>query len=247
MHKVDVNKQNAVFFTMALVFVVVMAIAATGVLAADQPFGQSPANAPQAVVAKNVYTFDEVLEGEVITHAFVIENQGTVSLDILNIRTSCGCTTARRPNAIAPGSSGQIEVKGDTRGYGGHLFDKSITVYTNDPLSPELHLRLKGPVGRFALIEPNRIVLRGETGTSLNAQTTIIPNSVHPFRIIEVAAERRLAGKINVQLEEQDGKYRVTIHNRQTVPGQYRGRVIVRTDSTLINKLFLYVIGDIKA
>ena len=241
------KKQSALFFTTAWVAAVITAIGITGAVAADPPFGQSPANAPKAVVAQNEYTFDEVLEGEVVTYAFDIENQGTVPLDILNIRTSCGCTTANRPNAIEPGSSGQIEVKGDTRGYGGHVFDKTLTVYTNDPLSPELHLKLKGPVGRFARIEPNRIVLRGKTGAALNAQATIIPNAVHPFRITEIAAERRLAEKINVQLEEIDGRYRVTIHNRQSMPGQYRGRVIVKTDSTLIKKLFLYVIGDIKA
>ena len=241
------KKQGAIFFTTAWVVAIITAIGITGAVAADQSFGQSPASAPRAVMANKAYTFDGVLEGEVVSHAFVIENQGSVALDILNIRTSCGCTTARRPKSIAPGSSGQIEVQGDTRGYGGHVFDKTITVYTNDPLSPELQLRLKGPVARFARIEPNRIVLRGGTGTSLNAQATIIPNSVHPFRIIEIAAERRLADKINVQLEEKNGKYQVTIHNRQTVPGQYRGRVIVKTDSALINKLFLYVIGDIKA
>lgn len=241
------KKQAAIFFTAAWVAVIITAIGITGAVAADQSFGQSPASAPRAVLANKAYTFDEVLEGEVVSHAFVIENQGPVPLDILNIRTSCGCTTARRPKSIAPGSSGQIEVKGDTRGYGGHVFDKRITVYTNDPLSPELHLRLMGPVGRFARIEPNRIVLRGKTGASLNAQATITPNSVHPFRIIEVVAERRLAEKINIQLEEHDGTYRVTIYNRQAVSGQYRGRVIVKTDSTLKKELLLYVIGDIKA
>ena len=243
------KKQRSLFFiTMTLVVVANMAISIAGALAADQPFGQSPANAPRAVIVEKEYTFDEVLEGEIVSHAFVIENKGSVPLEILDIRTSCGCTMASRPNAIEPGSSGQIEVKGDTRGYGGHGFDKSITVYTNDPLSPELHLRLMGPVGLFARIEPNRrIVLRGETGDSLSAQATIIPNSVHPFRIIKIEAERRLADKINVQLEEHDGRYQVTIYNRQSVPGQYRGRVIVKTDSTLKGQLLLYVIGDIKA
>lgn len=241
------KKQNVLFFILALFAAAIAANGITGAVAADQPFGQSPASAPKAVVANNEYTFDEVLDGEVVTHAFVIENHGVVPLDILNIRTSCGCTMAKRPKAIAPGSSGQIEVNGDTRGYGGHVFDKTITVDTNDPLLPELHLKLKGPVGLFARIEPNRIVLRGQTGASLNAQATIIPNAVHPFRIIEVAAERRLAEKIDVLVEEHEGRYVVTIHNRQSMPGQYRGRVIVKTDSTLKKKLFLYVIGDIKA
>lgn len=245
--EVDVKKQIALFFTITVVVAAIAAIGTNGAVAADQPFGQSPANAPKAVVVDNAYTFDEVLEGEIVTHAFVIENQGTEPLDILNVRTSCGCTTARRPKAIEPGTSGQIEVKGDTQGYGGHVFDKTITVYTDDPLSPQLRLKLKGPVGLFARIDPKQIVLRGETGASLNAQATITPNPEHPFRIIKIEADSRLADKINVQLSEHDGRYLLTIHNRQTTPGQYRGRVIVETDSTLRKQLFLYVIGDIKA
>lgn len=231
-----------------LLFVAAIATIGTiGAEAADQPFGQSPAKAPKAVVVGNEYSFDEVLEGEIVTHAYVIENQGCAPLEILNIRTSCGCTTANRPDAIEPGTSGQIEVKGDTRGYGGHVFEKTITVITNDPLSPQLRLKLKGPVGFFARIEPTRIVLRGETGAALNAQATITPNPEHPFRIIEIASDRRLADKINLQVKERDGSYLLTIDNRQTEPGQYRGRVVLKTDSTLRPQLFVYVIGDIKA
>lgn len=241
------NKQGCIFLTVAL-FVVAMAIIGTnGAMATDQSFGQSPANAPKAFVVEDEYTFDEVLEGEIVNHAYVIENQGGVPLEILDVRTSCGCTTANRPKAIEPGSSGQIEVKGDTRGYGGSVFQKTITVYTNDPLSPQLRLKLKGSVGLFARIEPNRIMLQGKTGSAINAKATITPNSDHPFRITEVIPDSRLADKISVKLNEHEGRYLLRIDNRQTNPGQYRGRVMLKTDSTLQTQLIVYVFGDIKA
>ena len=241
------KKQNQIFFTISLFIAVIAIIGTTGAVAGDRPFGQSPANAPKAVVVENEYSFDDVLEGEMVTHAYEIKNQGGVPLEILNIRTSCGCTTAKQPKAIEPGTSGQIEVQGDTRGYGGHVFDKTITVSTNDPLSPQLRLKLRGPVGLFARIEPTRIMLRGGAGASITARSTIAPNPKHPFRITEVIPDKRLADKINVQLDEHEGKYLLTVDNRQTTPGQYRGQVTLKTDSTLRPKLFVYVFGDIKA
>jgi hypothetical protein len=233
---------------MILLFITALvAIDITGAAAAEQPFGQSPANAPKAVVVENEYTFDEVLEGEIVTHAYVIENQGTAPLKILNVRTSCGCTTANRPDTIESGTSGQIEVKGDTRGYGGHVFEKTITVNTDDPLSPQLRLKLKGPVGLFARIEPTRIVLRGEIGTSLNAQATITPNPQHPFRIMEIVADDRLADKIEVRMDHHGTQYLITVRNRLRTPGQYRGRIVIKTDSSLRPQLTLFINGQVMA
>lgn len=216
-------------------------------LAADLPIGLSPANVPKAVVVDNAFVFDEVLDGEIVSHAYVIENHGAAPLEILDVHTSCGCTTAKPPRAIASGTSGQIEVRGDTRGYGGGVFEKTITVFTNDPLSPRLRLTLKGPVGWFARIEPSRIILRGEAGAPLKAQATITTNPEYPFRILEIVADDRLADKIEVQRNRRDGQYLITVRNRLNIPGQYRGRLTIKTDSSLRPQLTLYVLGQVMA
>ena len=241
------NKQACIFIVAALFLAAMAIMGANGAMATDPSFGQSPANAPKAFVVEDEYTFDAVLEGEIVNHAYVIENQGALPLKILDVRTSCGCTTAKRPKAIEPGSSGQIEVRGDTRGYGGSVFQKTITVFTNDPLSPQLRLKLKGSVGFFARIEPNRIMLQGKTGSAIHAKATITPNSDHPFRITAVVPDSRLADKISFRLNEHEGKYSLSIDNRQTNPGQYRGRVMLKTDNALQPQLIVYVFGDIKA
>ena len=61
---------------------------------------------------------------------FKFTNTGKEPLIIQNVRSSCGCTIAKRPTApILPGQSSSIKVKYDTRRIG--VFRKTITVTSN--------------------------------------------------------------------------------------------------------------------
>lgn len=64
---------------------------------------------------------------------FACTNISTGDITITNVRPSCGCTTAKLPElpwTIAPGSSGNIDVKINIKGKEGKLF-KAITVGTD--------------------------------------------------------------------------------------------------------------------
>lgn len=206
---------------------------------------QIQSGTPKAVFVEKAFSFNEVLEGEMVTHAFLIENQGTASLKVLDVRTSCGCTTAKRPGIIAPGAQDRIVVKGNTNGYGGRVFHKTITVSTNDPRQPKIRLQLSGPVVQFAHIEPRHIVLRGRKDETVQAEAMITPNPKYPFRISSTEIDDQLAGKIGVQMEQRKGIYHIIVSNRKPVQGDYRGRIMLKTDSATRPKLFLYVRGHI--
>lgn len=206
---------------------------------------QALSGTPKAVVVQKAFTFNEVLEGEMVTHAFLIENQGTAPLKVLDVRTSCGCTTAQRPGIIASGAQDRIVVKGNTNGYGGRVFHKTITVSTNDPLQPQIRLQLSGPVVQFARIEPSHIVLRGRKDETLQAETTITPNPKYPFRISSTEIGNQLAEKIDVQMEQRQGIYHIIVSNRKSAPGDYRGRIMLKTDSAARPTLTLFVRGHI--
>jgi hypothetical protein len=61
---------------------------------------------------------------------FKFTNTGKEPLIIQNVRSSCGCTIAKRPSApILPGQTSSILVKYDTRRIG--VFRKTITVTSN--------------------------------------------------------------------------------------------------------------------
>jgi rhodanese-related sulfurtransferase len=101
---------------------------------------------PTISVAQAVYDFGSVFEGMAVEHTFMIKNTGSEILEISGIRASCGCTTTElATTSIAPGESVALDVLVNTTGFSGTI-SKSITVYSDDPASPLLSLRVTGQV-----------------------------------------------------------------------------------------------------
>jgi len=105
--------------------------------------------APTISVASPVYDFGSVLEGIAVEHTFMIENTGDEALEISGISATCGCTTTglATPSTIEPGESVDLDVLVNTTGFGGTI-SKSINVYSDDPETPLLSLRVTGQVLR---------------------------------------------------------------------------------------------------
>lgn len=75
--------------------------------------------------------------------SFTFKNTGVEPVLIQNVQTSCGCTTAKKPEApIQPGESAEISVKYDTNRVG--AFTKTITVTSN--VGEPIVLTIKGTV-----------------------------------------------------------------------------------------------------
>lgn len=104
--------------------------------------------APKIVVDEPVFDFGEVKEGTVITHTFVIRNEGTDPLVFTRKPyTSCGCTVAALPKEVLmPGEALELAATFDSSGFGGRHVRKEIHVFTNDPQNPRLVLALVGYV-----------------------------------------------------------------------------------------------------
>ncbi|AOW19583.1 DUF1573 domain-containing protein [Urechidicola croceus] len=75
---------------------------------------------------------------------FTFKNIGNSPIIITNVKGSCGCTVATKPeNPILPGESSSIEVNYATNRIGG--FSKTITI-TSNASEPKKVLRIKGNV-----------------------------------------------------------------------------------------------------
>jgi len=75
---------------------------------------------------------------------FEFTNTGDEALIISRVYSTCGCTVPKKPEApIAPGETGEIEVKYDTKRVG--PIRKTITVYSNAGPVP-LPLKIKGTI-----------------------------------------------------------------------------------------------------
>jgi hypothetical protein len=93
-----------------------------------------------------VFDFREVSPGAVIAHAFVLQNRSTNTVRILNVRTSCGCTTtAMATNLLLPGQALELTVSLNLQGRSGPQ-RKTLTVESDDPMNPRLRLAMTGVV-----------------------------------------------------------------------------------------------------
>ncbi len=77
------------------------------------------------------YYFDDVEEGEKISHSFNFTNTGNSVLFIGKVEATCGCTVANFPKeGIEPGDKGTIDILFDTKGLNGSQ-SRTINITSN--------------------------------------------------------------------------------------------------------------------
>jgi hypothetical protein len=98
-----------------------------------------------------------------------------------------------------------------------------------------VQLMVKGPVDKFATINPRMLNLRGNVGDSLEGTVIIVPDEKYPFKVVSVGA--REGKNIRVALNETNsgGKsaYALVVKNLKTDAGSYSDTVVLKTDSKL--------------
>jgi len=94
---------------------------------------------------KETHDYGNVKYGADGTCTFEFKNTGNAPLIISNAKGSCGCTVPSWPKEpIAPGATGSITVKYDTKRPG--AINKSVTITSNAVNEPTTVIRIKGNV-----------------------------------------------------------------------------------------------------
>jgi|TARA_B100001059_G_scaffold174360_1_gene174677 hypothetical protein len=89
--------------------------------------------------------YGDITKGSNGVRTFTFENTGDAPIEIQGVRSSCGCTIPKKPEApIEPGKKGEITVRYDTNRLG--VFRKTITVNTNVSNAAIIALKIKGNV-----------------------------------------------------------------------------------------------------
>ena len=95
---------------------------------------------------------------------FEFTNTGDAPLVITKVKSTCGCTVPKKPEApIMPGETGEIEVKYDTKRLG--VIMKTILV-TSNPETSSVALKIKGKV-----IDPSKSSVLEKKSKSVLEQT----------------------------------------------------------------------------
>lgn len=121
-----------------------------GAAAEQQAARETPRVAFQSVA----HDFGRISDDRNVRTTFGFTNNGPGTLNILDIRTTCGCTVPElAKNEYAPGESGEITVVFNPNNRRGHQ-DRYVTVMTNDPASPNVALRVQADVQPLIEVEP---------------------------------------------------------------------------------------------
>lgn len=220
----------AVFFLVccSLVSGVHAARGADGSAARKSKSAAAPAEQPSLQLPETIYNFGEVPEGTEVEHDFIVQNTGKGTLQIEQVRPSCGCTVASFDQTIPPGGTGKIHLKLHLKGFQGSV-KKTATIFTNDPVDARAVLTLQGTIRAIVEIRPSANVSFRGLSEQLSENTIDLKAGSQPFHVRSV--ESNLDDKIGYRLETvEDGKhYRLIIANK-TKQGTYAGFVKCLTD-----------------
>jgi hypothetical protein len=155
--------------------------------------GDQPANGPRIGCASNVVDLGVVTADGHADAAFVISNDGTQPLEILEVKPSCGCMVARlKDRTIPPGSETVIDVRFSGKGRDGPQ-RQSVRVKSNDPVQPELDLWIRGRVvPDIVEIFPSRLFLgRLAPRQTVTARVDIAVHTASPHGVTNVWTDSR--------------------------------------------------------
>jgi hypothetical protein len=215
-------------------------------------FAQEPAveHAPKIVCAEPTFNFGEMESSKDVEHTFILKNEGDLSLEIKQVRPSCGCTVANiSQNTIPPGSQAEVTTRLSLRGRQGAQH-KTISVESSDPKQPTLILSLEGTAVEEIRVQPNQLFFGRITTDS--TVTGAVEITVQSTNVVKVTRTSSNTSNLTAATESSpDGKsIRVLISTQPPLErGTLRGNVHIETDHPKYPAMDIavsaFVVGDI--
>ncbi|HUI29843.1 MAG TPA: DUF1573 domain-containing protein [Candidatus Acidoferrales bacterium] len=151
-------------------------------------FAAAGAKAQLKVLEGNEISFGKIYQtGEKVHEAITLKNLGNEAIKITNVGTSCGCTAAMiSDSTLEPGGQVRINIEFNPLGYIGEV-SKNIYVYTSDPKTQLISIRMTGYVAYALQSTPNNAVF-GEikVGTTDSTSVTLSNTSDEQIQITKV-------------------------------------------------------------
>jgi uncharacterized protein DUF1573 len=205
-------------------------LVATSVLAAGKP---------KAVVAEPIKDAGIVKKSDKVTHDFIIRNEGDAVLEITNVQPACGCTVVEFDKSIAPGQSGKVHAVLDTADFAGPIA-KGVTVFTNDPDTPQIELTIRAKVEPRIAVKPGYaryIVVQKESVQGTIGQTLWAPDGTpievtgveSPWPFLKVTYREAKPEERIPNVEGRQWRIEMTLANDEAKVGALTDYVTVHT------------------
>ena len=191
-------------------------------------------NAPKIQFASTVFEFGKVSGGNPVRADFVFTNTGNATLEIIDVKPGCGCTTAGTwDRKVEPGQTGKIPLQLNTTPNSGGQIVKTATVTCNDSNQPTVVLQIKGEIWNPIDLQPNVVVFNPANPETNEVRVTrIVNNTDQPLQISDLQSGNP---SFRATLKEiKPGKeFEIAI---ATVPplqiGNVQGQITAKTSST---------------
>ena len=228
---------------------------ATMMVVAATTFAQADGS-PSMVVPSKIVDAGKVSQGVTVDAVFDLVNEGDATLTVKAVRPTCGCTVADFDKEIAPGATGKIKAKLDTKDFAGPI-SKSILVMTDDPQNPTVTLVIKADIRPFVEILP-RPLIRFNAVLHEPMNQTFIVAGADPEKTLKVSSVdssvpflttsvRKLSGDESVQGTSKS-QYEVTLSLSDDAPvGPVNAVLSVNTDLKEAPTVPVKVYGVVRA
>jgi len=206
------------------------------------------AEGPRISVEKTELHFGEIFQGEKVEYVFPFRNSGNAPLLIERVKSSCGCTAALvSASELSPGAGGEVRAVFDSARFAGEV-QKSIYLYSNDPLQPMVQFSLRGSIRQELTLTPPLVDL-GElrAGASKEVRLVLANQGDEPIALLGVDV---LAPDLSAELTATTILPGDTVELRlKSMPGAERkrlnGYLLVKTGSSRVPELRIPVYGSV--
>ena len=189
---------------------------------------------PKIQFAQTEYDFGKINNGAVVKFDFVFTNTGTATLEVTDVRPSCGCTTAGTwSKTVQPGQTGIIPIQFNSGNFSGPIH-KTVTVTCNTPAQPQTILNLKGTIWKAIDVTPTYAYFtpQADTQTADTKVVRIVNNMDTPLELSPPEiGNKAFTAELKTLKEGKEFELRISA-NPPFGPGTVQGPVTVKTSST---------------
>lgn len=206
---------------------IILSVSITDLIAQDTPEGRKG-----VVFDEREFNFGELKESmKFATHRFRFRNLTDRAVLVNKVESSCGCTSPTwSQDSIQPGEFGFVDARYETTNRIGK-FDKTLTVYTNSPVSPIQFLAIKGVVLKPKPIPNNfKIPNLGRLDFErVNVSFEPLYDNETPTKEIRVINSSDYTSYLNVMVPHRLPKYATVEVPKSLEPGEV-GKIKITLD-----------------
>lgn len=180
------------------------------------------------------HDFGDIDKGEKVTTKFKFKNTGDVALEIKNVTTSCGCTSATPEKTVyEPGESGEIPVTFNSERFAGKI-TKRVTITTNDTTSPKSVVTILGNVVTDLTSKPVSVFFpKAKMGQKATQEIVVSTAKLDELKITDLKAQPEYLHAELVKIDAKNAKVIVTADGTKFPQNKSRlnGSVTYNTNS----------------